>query len=98
MSVDLEQIDPRNEAALRAWWEVGHAATADRPGKPWPLWEQSRVALPAHNPERGITVLALHPGWVRTDLAPDGKEEPGAAADRLVGHLEAAKGSREVLA
>ena len=68
MSVDLEQIDPRNEAALRAWWEVGHAATADRPGKPWPLWEQSRVALPAHNPERGITVLG----------AIDGREMVGA--------------------
>jgi hypothetical protein len=54
--VDIEQINPRNEAALRAWWEVGHAATAERPGKPWPLWEQSRLALPADNPERGITL------------------------------------------
>ena len=55
--VDIEQINPRNEAALRAWWEVGEAATAERPGKPWPRWEQSRVALPADNPERGITLL-----------------------------------------
>ena len=66
--VDIEQINPRNEAALRAWWEVGHAATADRPGKPWPLWEQSRVALPADNPERGITLLG----------AIDGREMVGA--------------------
>ena len=66
--VDVEQINPRNEAALRAWWEVGHAATADRPGKPWPLWEQSRVALPAPNPERGITLLG----------AIDGREMVGA--------------------
>ena len=60
--VDIEQINPRNEAALRAWWEVGHAATADRPGKPWPVWEQSRVALPADNPERGITLLGAIDG------------------------------------
>ena len=66
--VDVEQINPRNEAALRAWWEVGHAATAERPGKPWPLWEQSRVALPADNPERGITLLG----------AIDGREMVGA--------------------
>ena len=55
--VDIEQINPHNQAALRAWWEVGHAATADRPGKPWPLWDQSRVALPAVNPERGVTLI-----------------------------------------
>jgi GNAT superfamily N-acetyltransferase len=60
--VDIEQINPRNEAALRAWWEVGHAATADRPGKPWPLWEQSRVALPAHDPERDVTLLGAIDG------------------------------------
>ena len=66
--VDIEQINPRNEAALRAWWEVGQASTADRPGKPWPLWEQSRVALPADNPERGITILG----------AIDGREMVGA--------------------
>ena len=66
--VDIEQINPRNEAALRAWWEVGEAATAERPGKPWPRWEQSRVALPADNPERGITLLG----------AIDGREMVGA--------------------
>ncbi|RYB91262.1 hypothetical protein EUA06_07985 [Nocardioides glacieisoli] len=66
--VDIEQLNPHNQAALRAWWEVGHAATAERPGKPWPLWETSRVALPAPNPERGITLLG----------AIDGREMVGA--------------------
>ena len=66
--MDIEQINPRNEAALRAWWQVGHDATADRPGKPWPLWEQSRVSLPAPNPERDVTLLA----------AIDGREMVGA--------------------
>ena len=68
MGVDIEQFNPHNQAALRAWWEVGHAATADRPGKPWPLWEQSRVALPTPNPERGVTLVA----------AIDGREMVGA--------------------
>ena len=62
MPPDIEQIDPHNEAALRAWWEVGHAATAYRPGKPWPVWEQSRRSLPAVNPERGITLLGAIDG------------------------------------
>ena len=66
--VDIEQINPRNQAALRAWWEVGHAATAQRPGRPWPPWEQSRVALPADNPERGLTLIG----------AIDGREMVGA--------------------
>ncbi len=66
--VDIEQINPRNEAALKAWWQVGRAATADRPGNPWPLWEQSRVALPAPDPEREVTLLG----------AIDGREMVGA--------------------
>lgn len=66
--VDLEQINPRNQAALRAWWEVGRAATAHRPGNPWPAWEQTRVSLPADNPEGAVTVLA----------AIDGRELVGA--------------------
>lgn len=36
----------------------------------------------------GVVVLGFDPGWVRTDLAPDGTEEPEPVAERLVGHLE----------
>ncbi len=36
----------------------------------------------------GVLVLGFDPGWVKTDLAPDGKEEPEPVAARLVGHLE----------
>jgi hypothetical protein len=46
---------------------------------------------------KGVAVFAFDPGWVRTELAPDGPEDPGAAADRLLAHLEAARGAREVL-
>lgn len=46
---------------------------------------------------KGVAVFGFDPGWVRTDLAPDGKEEPGPVAERLVGHIEAAKGSKAPL-
>lgn len=44
-----------------------------------------------------LAVFAFDPGWVRTDLAPDGPEDPAAAAARLVEHLAAGSGSREIL-
>ncbi|CAB4930820.1 unannotated protein [freshwater metagenome] len=46
----------------------------------------------------GVAVFAFDPGWVRTELAPDGPEDPQAAALRLADHLEAGRGSREILA
>ncbi len=46
---------------------------------------------------KGIAVFAFDPGWVHTGLAPDGPDEPAAAAARLVGHLETARSSREIL-
>ena len=46
---------------------------------------------------KGVAVFGFDPGWVRTDLAPDGKEEPGPVAERLVAHIEAAKGSKTAL-
>lgn len=46
---------------------------------------------------KGVAVFAFDPGLVRTGLNPEGTDEPAAAADRLVAHLEAAKGSREVV-
>ena len=45
----------------------------------------------------GVGVFAFDPGWVRTALAPDGQDEPAAAAARLVAHLEAGRSSREIL-
>ena len=39
----LRGVDPADEEALRAWWEVGAAATAERPADPWPPWEADRI-------------------------------------------------------
>ena len=46
---------------------------------------------------KGVAVFGFDPGWVRTDLAPDGKEEPGPVAERLVAHIEAGKGAKAPL-
>ena len=46
---------------------------------------------------KGVAVFCFDPGWVRTGMSPDGKEEPSDAAARLVEHIAAAKSSREVL-
>jgi len=46
---------------------------------------------------KGVAVFGFDPGWVRTDLAPDGQEEPGPVAERLVAHIEAAKSYRAPL-
>lgn len=47
---------------------------------------------------KGVAVFTFDPGWVRTGMSPDGKEEPGDAAARLLEHISAARSSREVLA
>lgn len=45
----------------------------------------------------GVAVFAFDPGWVKTDLAPDGTDTPEAAAERLVAHIETGKSSRDIL-
>lgn len=62
MPLTIRAIDPHDEAALRAWWEVGKAATSERPGSPFPAWEVSRTALPADNPERDTTLIGAFDG------------------------------------
>lgn len=46
VTYDVRVVDAHDEARLRAWWEVGRAATEERPIHAWPIWEVSRVALP----------------------------------------------------
>ncbi len=62
MTVELRVVDTTDEAALRAWWEVGDAAEAERPHRAWPRWEQSRVALPSPHPERELTLVTAYDG------------------------------------
>lgn len=46
---------------------------------------------------KGVAIFAFDPGWVRTELAPDGKEEPAAAAERLLRAIEQGRSSRDIL-
>jgi NAD(P)-dependent dehydrogenase (short-subunit alcohol dehydrogenase family) len=46
---------------------------------------------------KGVAVFAFDPGWVRTDLAPDGPEDPAAAAERLAAHVQGGRSAREIL-
>lgn len=62
MSIEIRTVDVQDESAVRAWWEVGHEATAERPGNPFPAWEVSRTAIPADNPEYATTLLGAFDG------------------------------------
>jgi GNAT superfamily N-acetyltransferase len=59
---DIRVVDPRDEAALRAWWEVGEAATADRPIDGWTAWEVSRRALPVPRTDGRLVLLSAFDG------------------------------------
>lgn len=62
---DIRTVDPADEVALRAWWEVGAAATADRPVDAWPAWEVSRAALPVPRTDgRQVLLQAVEAGDV----------------------------------
>ena len=45
----------------------------------------------------GVAVFAFDPGWVRTALAPDGPDEPQAAAGRLAAAIARGRSSRDIL-
>lgn len=62
MTFEISAVDQHDETALRAWWEVGRAATAERPGNPWPAWEVSRNALVADNPEYDTSLIGAFDG------------------------------------
>lgn len=73
---EVREIDPRDEALLRAWWEVGAAAHAERPGDAWPAWEVARATYATASPERRTTLT----------VAVDGAEAVGAGILMLPVH------------
>lgn len=60
--IDVREVDLADERALRAWWEVGHAAQAERPLDLWTPWEVARRALPEPRPHARSVLLAAHDG------------------------------------
>ena len=67
--MEIREIDPTDDAALRVWWEVGHGAHEERPPDAWPSWEVARARYSSPSPERRTTLL----------VARDGEEPVGAA-------------------
>jgi GNAT superfamily N-acetyltransferase len=59
---DIRVIDPADETLLRAWWEVGEAATADRPIDAWTAWEVSRKALPISRTDGRLVLVSAFDG------------------------------------
>lgn len=62
MTYEIRTIDPADEAVLRAWWEVGRDATAERPVDAWPVWEVSRQALPIRRTDGRLLLVGAHEG------------------------------------
>ena len=56
--VQICEVEPRDEAALRSWWEVGRAASAERPFEAWPVWKVSRALLPVPRTDGRLTLLS----------------------------------------
>ncbi|QIX25792.1 GNAT family N-acetyltransferase [Nocardioides sp. JQ2195] len=61
-NVEVRAVDVHDETALRAWWEVGQAASAERPFEAWPAWAVSRIAMPFPRSDSAITALAAYDG------------------------------------
>jgi GNAT superfamily N-acetyltransferase len=61
---DIRVVDTRDVGLLRAWWEVGDAATADRPIDAWPVWEVSRRALPMSRTDGRLVLVSALDGDV----------------------------------
>jgi NAD(P)-dependent dehydrogenase (short-subunit alcohol dehydrogenase family) len=46
---------------------------------------------------KGVAVFGFDPGWVKTDLAPDGSDTPEDAASRLIAAIARGRSSRDIL-
>jgi RimJ/RimL family protein N-acetyltransferase len=64
-ALQIRKVDPRDEAALRSWWEVGRDASAERPLEAWPVWEVARAMLPVARTDGRLVLLeAVRDGLV----------------------------------
>jgi GNAT superfamily N-acetyltransferase len=57
-ALQIREIDPRDETALRSWWEVGRDASAERPLEAWPVWDVSRALMPVPRTDGRQSLLA----------------------------------------
>jgi GNAT superfamily N-acetyltransferase len=60
---EVRRVDVTDEAALRAWWDVGRVASAhDQVDDYWPTWETARAGYLTPDPARHYVRLAAHAG------------------------------------
>lgn len=63
--IELRTFEATDEALLRAWWEVGRAASVERPFDAWPSWEAVRTKLATPRKDgHGVRWAALLDGRV----------------------------------
>ena len=61
-TIEVREIDVRDERELRRWWETGRAAAADRLFDSYPPWELSREALAKQHPDSTRALMAAYDG------------------------------------
>jgi len=62
-TLEIQHVDPTDERALRAWWEVVRAAAAERPVDAVDSWEAVRVGYVAPRTDgRSVLVAAVEDG------------------------------------
>ena len=61
-TIQVREIDVRDEQELRRWWETGRAAAADRLFDSYPPWELSRDALAKQHPDSTRALMAAFDG------------------------------------
>ena len=59
--IELRAFEATDEATLRAWWEVGRAASVERPFDAWPGWEavRTKLATPRSDGRAVLTAAGL---------------------------------------
>lgn len=68
--MDIRDVDRSDQAALRAFWEVGKAAdNAVRPLDWWPPWEAARISYVTPRPDTGLEMLAAYEDSVTVGTA-----------------------------
>jgi len=57
VTLTVRPVDTSDAGQLRAWWDIGYAASRERPLDVWPAWEISRQALPMTRTDGRLVLL-----------------------------------------
>jgi len=69
-AIDVRRVDPADETALHAWWDVGRIASAhDHVDDQWPAWENAHRGWLRTDPARHWVRLAAHDGEATVGIA-----------------------------